>query len=151
VTVATKPLHLHRLHLLLKKQRPSICAAVNIAPMALFATAVTTSSKVIAFKTAIYRQGQNSSGPGRFRPGPPSETEKTPALALGFRLLWACFSSVLYRAHCLQVGHALRNGRNPLIKCLVTGRLIHNCRFKRQFNTVPIKKSGRPLQNQKLK
>ena len=44
--------------------------------MALFATAVTTSSKVIAFRTAIYRQGQNSSGFGRFRPGPPSETEK---------------------------------------------------------------------------
>ena len=26
----------------------------------------------------------------RFRPGPPSETEKTPAFALGFLLLWAC-------------------------------------------------------------
>ena len=26
-------------------------------------------------------------GPGRFRPGPQSETEKTPAFALGFFLL----------------------------------------------------------------
>jgi len=29
-------------------------------------------------------------GPGRFRPGPQSETEKTPAFALEFLLLWAC-------------------------------------------------------------
>ena len=32
-------------------------------------------------------QDRISSGPGRFRPGPPSETEKTPASALGFLLL----------------------------------------------------------------
>jgi hypothetical protein len=27
----------------------------------------------------------------RFRPGPPSETEETPAFALGFLLLWVYF------------------------------------------------------------
>jgi hypothetical protein len=48
-----------------------------------------------------------------------------------------------------QVGDVLLNGRNLLR--LVTERLNHNCRVTRQFNTVPIKKSGRPQQNQKLK
>ncbi len=48
-----------------------------------------------------------------------------------------------------QVGNVLLNGRNLLR--LVTGQLIHNCRVPRHFDTAPIKKSGRPLQNQKLK
>ena len=33
-------------------------------------------------------QDQTSSRPVRFRPGPPSETEKTPAITLGFFNKW---------------------------------------------------------------
>ena len=40
--------------------------------------------------------------------------------------------------------------RRDLLR-LVRGRLIHNCRVTRHFDTAPIKKSGRPLANQKLK
>ena len=48
-----------------------------------------------------------------------------------------------------QVGDVLLNGLN--LERPVTGRLNHNCRVTRHFDTAFIKKSGRPLANQKLK
>ena len=88
--------------------------------------------------------GFNILRPWSIPPRATTETETTPAFALGFLLLWALsFAQIEYRAHYRQVGDVLLNGRN--LERPVTGRLIHKCRFKRQFNTVPIKKSGRPL------
>ena len=55
----------------------------------------------------------------------------------------------LYRVHGRQVGNVLRNERN--LERLVAGRLHHNCRVTRQYDTVTTQNSGRPLQNQKLK
>ena len=49
----------------------------------------------------------------------------------------------------LQVEDVLSYKRN--LERPVTGRLHHNCRVARHFDTAFIKNAGRPLQNQKLK
>jgi len=51
---------------------------------------------------------------------------KTPAIALGFLLLWACHSRLVYRAHGLQVENVLLNGRN--LERLSAATLIQKAR-----------------------
>jgi hypothetical protein len=42
------------------------------------------------------KQSQASQALVRFRPRPPSESEKTPAFALGFLLLWVILLELFY-------------------------------------------------------
>ena len=59
----------------------------------------------------------------RFRPGPPSETEKTPAFALGFLLLWACnwmFLMTIDSAFNHTIDYTVSNAKQEFIMSTIS-------------------------------